>query len=313
MIARSPLASEVKERAQAVFARIAEAEARMHATTVEEVAFHEVGAADSIADIVGVAFGLGYLGVTSLSATPLPLGRGFTRSQHGRIPLPAPATLECLRGVPCYDSGLDVEMVTPTGAGIIGALVTEFVRFPTMTVTKTGYGAGTRRLADRPNLLRAVLGERGAPPSAEHVWELECNVDDQSSEELAWAMGQALEAGAIDVWWSSVGMKKGRPGVLVTALVAEARRDAVVAALLRETSSLGVRLAKKDRVALTREVVPVETALGAIRVKVGRGPDGTVWNVAPEADDCTAVAQRTGMPLKFVMETARRAARERLG
>lgn len=298
------LSQRALSTAKAIFDPIARAEAKVHNTSIEAVAFHEVGAVDSIVDIAGCAVALDLLGITTISASPIPLGRGFTKSQHGRIPIPVPATLECLSGVPCYDSGLSVELVTPTGAGIIAGLVSQFTHFPTMRVERVGYGAGTRKHKDRPNLLRAILGQRDLSVDEEEVWELCANIDDQTPEELAYASTVVREAGALDCWTTAITMKKGRQAVCFSVLARTCDRENLIRLVLRETTSLGIRIARRTRCILAREFVEVETQYGPISIKLGRGEDGTVWNVAVEAADCERAAAAHGVALKQVRAAA---------
>jgi uncharacterized protein (TIGR00299 family) protein len=300
------LPPQVARRAQAVFARIAEAEAKVHGLSIDDVHFHEVGAVDSIVDIVGVAIALELLRVDTISASQVPLGSGFTESQHGRIPVPVPATLECLRGIPCYDSGLKVELVTPTGAGILAALATEFGPMPAMSPDRIGYGAGARKHADRPNVLRAILGRRGsiAGLTSDPVWEIAANLDDQTPEEVAHAVDQLWAAGVLDVWLTPLIMKKGRQGQCLSVLCRPDQKADVIRTILRETTTLGVRMATRERAILDRETVPIQTPYGEIRFKVGRGSDGEIWNLAPEADDCVRAAEASGVPLKMVRQVA---------
>ena len=306
LITDSELPDGVKGTAKSIFERIAAAEAKVHDTAIEKVSFHEVGATDSIIDIVGTAIALDLLAVDTVSATPVPLGRGFIQCQHGRIPIPAPATLECLAGVPCYDSGLDAELVTPTGAGILTGVVSKFTRFPFMTVERVGYGAGSHRHDDRPNLLRAVLGytKGDITPSEEEVWEIEANIDDQTPEELAFALEVARKAGAVDAWTTAIGMKKGRLGQHLSCICPPAAVDAVAQAILAETTTLGVRLSRKTRLVLARELLVVQTPFGEIQVKIGRNADGKICNIAVEADDCEAAARSHDAPLKQVRQEA---------
>lgn len=292
--------------ALAAFAHLAQAEAEVHGTTPEHVHFHEVGAVDSIADIVGVAVALDYL-AADVVCSPLPLARGFTRSQHGVIPLPAPATLACLRGVPTYDSGLDVELVTPTGACLVRAAAKRFARWPNIKPERIGFGAGKRELHDRPNVLRLVLGEPYAElgtgvDSATHVL-LELNVDDMSGELMAVALARAQEAGALDTWSTPIGMKKGRPAVMLSALVRRADSERVTRALLSETTSLGLRVRDVGRVERTRRMLAVRTPYGVIAVKVADG-DGLPPNVAPEYEACRAAAEAHAVPVKQVYAAA---------
>ena len=306
LISDSGLNDRVKQSASSIFAVIAAAEAKVHNCDVKDVSFHEVGAIDSIVDIIGVSIALDLLDIDTVSATPVPLGHGFVKSQHGRIPVPAPATLECLAGVPCYDSGLDVELVTPTGAGILAGLVSSFTRFPAMTVERVGYGAGTRKHADRPNVLRAVLGQTAAWLSVaeEQVWEIQANIDDQTPEEIAYVLSALRDNRACDAWTAPISMKKGRAGHLLACLCHPHDLAELSRIILTETTTLGIRLSRKTRLVLDRELVSVKTGFGQIQVKVGRNADGQVWNVAVEADDCEAAARRHGVPLKQVRQDA---------
>jgi uncharacterized protein (TIGR00299 family) protein len=288
--------------ALSAFSHLAQAEAEVHGTTPERVHFHEVGAIDSIVDVVGAAVALDYLGA-EIVCSPLPMGRGLTRSQHGPIPLPAPATVLCLRGVPTYDAGIDVELVTPTGACLVRAAAKRFARWPSLTPTRIGWGAGTRELSDRPNVLRLVLGEpNGDAAAATHV-VLELNVDDMSGELMAVALARAQEAGALDAWSTPIGMKKGRPAVMLSALARRADCDRVARALLSETTSLGLRVREVARIERTRRILEVHTPYGAIAIKVADG-DGLPPNVAPEYEACRAAAEAHAVPVKQVYAAA---------
>jgi uncharacterized protein (TIGR00299 family) protein len=290
--------------ALAAFGLLAEAEAEVHGTTPERVHFHEVGAVDSIADIVGAAVALDYLGADLISS-PLPIGRGFTRSQHGLIPLPAPATVLCLRGVPTYDAGIDAELVTPTGACLLRATAKSFTRWPNLRPLRVGWGAGTRELADRPNLLRLVLGDAQVDLQAEgsgHV-VLELNVDDMSGELMAFALTRAHEAGALDTWSTPIGMKKGRPAVMLSALARRGDQARVAHALLAETTSLGLRVREVGRIERPRRMHSVQTAYGPIPLKIADG-DGIAANVAPEYEACRSAAEAHGVPVKQVFAAA---------
>lgn len=287
------------------FALLAEAEAQVHGTTPERVHFHEVGAVDSIVDIVGAAAALDHLGA-EVACSPLPVGRGLVRSAHGPIPSPAPATLLCLAGVPTYDAGIDAELVTPTGACLVKAAAREFVRWPRFAPERAGWGAGTRELPDRPNVLRAVLGKpvsaRLGGTRAAHV-VLETNVDDTTGELAAIALVRAHEAGALDAWSTAIGMKKGRPALMLSALARREDVEAVARAMLAETTSLGIRLREVDRIERPRRMLEVQTPYGPIAVKVADG-DGLPANVAPEHEACRAAAERHGVPLKHVYAAA---------
>lgn len=280
------------------FRVLAEAEAAVHGTRVDDVHFHEVGAIDSIVDTIASALALDFLGA-SVVCSPLPMGRGFVRSAHGPLPLPAPATLHCLKGVPTYDSGIDVELVTPTGACLVRAAARSFARWPALAPIRIGLGAGTRELEDRPNVLRVVLGDSLAEepmPIATHR-VLEMNVDDLSGELAAVALSAAFEAGALDAWTTAIGMKKGRPAIMLSALAPADRAHEVAHALLRESSSLGLRIREVARLERPRRMVTVDTEFGPIAMKVAGG-DGLPEQAAPEYEDCRRAAETHRIPVR---------------
>jgi uncharacterized protein (TIGR00299 family) protein len=308
MLDEAALPPGVKARAQRTFRRLAEAEARVHRSAIDDVHFHEVGSVDAIVDVVGSAAALEFVGAEVL-VSPLPMGRGFVKAAHGVLPLPAPATVECLAGFATYDGGIDFEFVTPTGAAIVGAQATGSVRWPTMAPERTGWGAGTAELRDRPNVLRVVLGTVGAdhPHSdATHV-VVEANVDDATGELAGTWIEALLAAGALDAWATPITMKKGRPALTVSALAAAERVEAVAHAMLRETTSLGVRRYPVSRLERPRHVENVETPYGTIPVKVASGPFGPP-QVKPEFDACLAAARSHGVPVREVLRAATAAA-----
>jgi pyridinium-3,5-bisthiocarboxylic acid mononucleotide nickel chelatase len=304
LIERAGLPPRVAERASNIFRRLGEAESRVHGLPIEKIHFHEVGAVDAIIDIVGAAAGFEQLGIESFACSALNVGRGHVDTQHGRLPVPAPATAELLRGAPTYSSGIERELVTPTGAAIVSAMESKFGPQPPMSVAAIGYGAGSADLAEQPNVLRIFIGESvaretGASGDGEIV-VLEANLDDMSPQVYGYFAERALEAGALDVFSTPVQMKKGRPGQLVTVLCEPALRDAMTNLIFRETTTLGVRSSHVQRRTLQRESVAVETSVGSIRVKVAR-LNGDILNVAPEYDDCRKAAAERGVPLKQVM------------
>jgi uncharacterized protein (TIGR00299 family) protein len=287
-----------------MFDRIARAEAKLHGTSVEEVTFHEVGAIDSIVDVVGTAAGLAWLAPASVTCTAAVMGSGTLTCAHGVMPVPAPAALEVLReaGGTMTDGGLARELCTPTGAAILAHAVTAWGPAPTGTPVAVGWGAGDFDLPDRANVLRLVL-IRPAAAASEDLYRVEANVDDLSPEVAAYALERVLAAGAVDAWWTAVTMKKGRPGLQLTALAPGSARDAVIAAILAETTTIGVRYDAVGRHVLARELVVVETPYGPITIKVARDGDRIV-NAAPEFEDCKAAAARAGVPLKGVYAAA---------
>lgn len=307
MIEGATLPEGARTLALRAFEILANAEAEIHRMPLDKVQFHEVGAVDSIVDIVAAAFALDYIGA-EVVVSPLPLGHGAVKAQHGLLPLPAPATVLCLKGVPTYDSGVAKELVTPTGACLVAAAAKRFGRWPAMRPVATGWGAGTRELKDRPNLIRVVLGRSDMEEMAQsEVVVLETNLDDCNPEVCAYALERALAEGALDVWWTAVGMKKGRAGVILSVLTRPDRADALARLLLSETSALGVRRRSMQRWERPRELIEVSTKYGTIRVKYARG-DGLPTNVAPEMEDCRAAADKHGVPLRSVYAAATAAA-----
>jgi len=308
LLSAASIPPKAKAFAQAAFQRLAEAEGRIHGVAPDDVELHEVGALDSIADVVGASLLVAALDPGRIVALPPPAGSGTVRSRHGPIPVPAPAVLEVLRGRALRPSGPG-ERTTPTGAALLAAMTEPVESLPSMTIRRAGYGAGTKRWDDAPNLLRAVLGEE-AVQSRESLLILEANLDDLSPQFVAAALEATLAAGALDAWIAPVTMKKGRPGHLFGALVTEQTRADVETAIFRETSTLGIRATRAERTALAREMVPVETEYGTVRVKVGRLGE-TLVNAAPEFEDCRARAKERGVAVKEVAAAAIAAFRKR--
>jgi uncharacterized protein (TIGR00299 family) protein len=296
----------VSERALKIFSRLAEAEGHVHGTSAEQVHFHELGAADTLIDICGAVVLLDALQVQTVVCSPLPVARGLVESAHGPLPLPAPATLELLRRAMVYGVDGDQELVTPTGAAIVSELVSEWGPLPLVELERTGCGAGSRELPDRPNIVRVILGSviSGTPGD---VALLETNLDDLNPELVPDAVGRCFAAGALDVWTVPAQMKKGRPGFVLSALTRPADEAAVALAMLEETSTLGVRVSRHRRYELEREERLVEVAGGVVRVKIGL-LDGRVVNVAPEHDDCAKLARATSRSVKSVWSEALTAA-----
>ena len=307
IISESTLSDRVKGQASAIFHKLAAAEAEVHGSTPDAVHFHEVGAIDAIVDIVGAAIGLEALGVERIIASPLPLGHGWTHCQHGLIPVPAPATVLLVRGVPLAETEIEAELVTPTGAAIITTLAERFGPLPGMTPTAIGYGAGSHILP-RPNVLRLYLGDTGETAAPDAVAVLETNLDDLPGEVLGYLMDRLFAAGALDVFYTPIQMKKNRPGVLVRVLCAPRDEAACTALLFAETTTLGVRRAAYTRTTLPREVRTVETPYGPVRLKVSRWGDNE--RAEPEYEDCRALAEQRDVPLRVVYQAARLAAAE---
>ncbi|MBW1721511.1 MAG: nickel pincer cofactor biosynthesis protein LarC [Deltaproteobacteria bacterium] len=295
----SGFSSGAREKILEVFETIAREEARIHNLSPEKVHFHEVGAVDSIVDISGAVFGLEFLGIHTLWASSLPLGSGFVETRHGTIPVPSPATLGILKGAPVYDSGLRAELVTPTGAALLKTLVQGFGGMPAMTVEDVGYGVGTQRLPDRPNLLRILVGRSQSGREGDTVAVLEANLDDTNPEWLGFLMDRLFDAGALDVVFLPAYMKKNRPGILVQVLGPPSRRDALMEILFRESTTLGVRFQHVRRRILPRLEEELESPWGKLAVKRVQGPDGR-WTPVPEYEACRRIAEREGVPLKEI-------------
>lgn len=315
LLERAELEDEVKQHARDIFLRLARAEASVHRVPVSAVHFHEVGAVDAIVDIVAAATCLSYLGA-DLHVSPLPLGHGSVECRHGRIPLPAPATVLCLEGAPTYAAGIEAELVTPTGAAIVGTLAGGFTRWPTFSPARVGWGLGTRRLPDRPNALRAVLGRRWSersrpetPPSEDLTHRvLEANVDDLSGELAGHVIRQLLEAGALDAWVTPTVMKKGRPGLVISALCEPHKEAPVGYCLMSETTTIGYRKTGVARAERPRKLLDVATPFGTVPVKISGGDWGAP-QLKPEFSVCAARAEEHAVPVREVLAAALAAAR----
>lgn len=301
LVVQSDLPQPVIDRAYAALLALAQAEARVHGTTVEAVHFHEVGAVDSIVDLVGCAYGLWALGVDVVESAPPPLGRGFVKTAHGRIPLPAPATAHLLEGLPITTCPIQKELVTPTGAAMLKAWTRRVGDLPTMRLEGVGWGAGTIDLPDRPNLLRLLLGETDDAPSDCAL--VETNIDDMTPELAGYLLDQLFAAGALDAWFTPIVMKKNRPGVCVGALTRLGDRPAVEAILLRESTAIGLRSHRVARTVLPRRSETVMTPFGPVELKIA-GPADAPVNVAPEYAACRRLAESSGMPLKVIYQHA---------
>ncbi|MFQ5894471.1 MAG: nickel pincer cofactor biosynthesis protein LarC [Nitrospinota bacterium] len=310
LIGESDLDPWVKERAARAFRRLGEVEAGIHGVSVESIHFHEVGAVDSIVDVVGAFAAFRLLGAGRALASPVHTGRGWVESAHGSFPIPGPATLELMRGAPIYSRGIERELLTPTGALLLTELADSFGPCPPMRLERVGYGAGSWDLPI-PNVLRVLLGEEERTPETETVAILETNLDDMNPQFFQHLFEGVLERGALDVFAAPVVMKKGRPGQLLTVLCPPQRREAIASFLFRESTTLGVRWREAERVKAERETLSVDTPYGPVRVKVAR-LEGSLCGRAPEYEDCRRIAAAKGVPLKEVYEAALVAAR-RLG
>ena len=309
LIEKSRLAPNVQQRASAIFHKLGEAEAAVHDVPLEKIHFHEVGAVDAIVDIVGACIGFSALGIESFACSPLNVGGGTAKMAHGVLPVPAPATARLLLGKPTYSSGIQKELVTPTGAAIVATLCTSFGPQPPMTVTSIGYGAGTADLEGQPNVLRLMVGEaatRDSAATSESIRVLEANLDDMNPQIYGYFLEKALAAGALDVFSTPVQMKKNRPGMLVTVLCKPEDEPKFQDIFFAETTTLGVRSYSAERRILARHSETVHTRFGDVRIKVAR-LNGHVRQASPEFEDCRKLAEAQNVPLQRVMDEAIRA------
>lgn len=306
IIDESKLSSSIKDRSAKIFSRLAEAEAKVHNEPIERIHFHEVGALDAIIDVVGAAICFDLLGIEHFVSSPLHVGSGTVDMAHGRFPVPPPAVTELLKGVPFYATDIVGELVTPTGAAIITTVCEEFGPLPLLKLEQTGYGAGTREYKKFPNVLRVMIGEDQTSVSTERLWMLETNMDDISPQILGHVMDRAFELGALDCYFTSVQMKKNRPGVLLSILCRQEHRAELGEMLFAETTTLGIRSYEVERRALDRQVVRVDTRYGPIDVKVAH-LNGHIIKEMPEYEQCRQAAVAAGVPLREVEDAARAA------
>ena len=306
LIDSSALTAAGKERARELFARLGEAEAAIHGTSLGQVHLHEVGALDSVIDIVGTVFAMETLGVERVVSSPLNVGSGTVRTDHGVYPVPAPATARLLKNVPIYAGPQQAEMVTPTGALLITGYAQAFGPLPPMRVAEIGYGAGDRDFKDTPNVLRVLIGETDAAAESHTVVVIEAEIDDMNPQIFGVLMDKLLAQGALDVFYTPIQMKKNRPGTLLSVIAAPASREALIGTIFRETTTIGVRYREMTRECLDRRTVVVTTSLGDVRIKVA-ARNGRVLNAAPEFEDCVRLASEHNLPAKTVQALAMKA------
>ena len=309
IVEKSSLTPRQKDLTIRIFTRLGESEAAVHGVDLSKIHFHEVGAVDSIVDIVGAAVGLDLLGVERFESSPIPPGRGWVKAAHGKMPLPAPATAELLKGVPLASSEIEMELTTPTGAAIVTTVCETFGPLPAMTVSAIGLGAGTRETPGQANILRLFVGEIALKADADRVWVLETNIDDLPGEVVGYTTTQLLGSGALDAYLTPIQMKKNRPGVMISVLCDEAKIPAMEEILFRETSTLGIRRYPVSRHKLKRKAIEVPTRFGAIKGKLG-WVEGRPPAFSPEYEDCARVASVQGVPLREVYDAAHAAYRE---
>ena len=302
LIADSDLSSTAKKNSLEIFKRIAQVEAAIHDTAMEKIHFHEIGAVDSIVDIVGGVVAIESLKLDKIYASPLNVGEGFVQCAHGCLPVPAPATLKLLQGIPVFSNGIKKELTTPTGAAMIGFYADKFGSLPAMKIVGDGYGAGDHIIAEMPNMLRVVLGEISAESDEELVL-IETNIDDMNPEFYEGTMESLFKAGALDVYLTPIIMKKSRPANKISVLSSETDRQAMTEILLHETSSFGVRYFRIGRTVLEREMKTVNISWGSVRIKIGKF-NGKVIQISPEYEDCKKIAYKEKVPVKQVYEEA---------
>jgi pyridinium-3,5-bisthiocarboxylic acid mononucleotide nickel chelatase len=305
ILERSTLEASIRERAARIFTRLADAEARVHGTDRESVRFHDVGAVDAIVDVTGGVIALDLAGAEVVHVSALPIGGGLVGGPHGRMPVPAPGTAELLRGFPVVDTGVQAELVTPTGAAILTTLAVSAGRMPAMTIEAVGYGAGTKDLPGTPNVLRCFLGQTtDGGPADETILQIETTIDDMSPQLYETLIERVFDAGALDVFLQPVIMKRGRPGVVVTALCVPERVGDLSRALFEETTTIGVRWSEWRRARLQREMVEITTVYGTIPFKVSR-LGGRIVTVTPEFADVARIAREKSLPVREVLDQAR--------
>jgi uncharacterized protein (TIGR00299 family) protein len=307
LIDKAALSPAGRDRAKALFQRLAEAEAAIHDMPVEKVHLHEVGALDSIIDIVGAVFGLEWIGADQIVSSPLNVGGGMVHSAHGHFPVPAPATVKLLGSAPVYSGAVQKELVTPTGALLVSSYVSSFGPIPGMTIEQVGYGAGDNDFPSTPNVLRILVGraEAGdvASAKADRVVVIECEIDDMNPQLFGVAMDRLYASGALEVFYVPVQMKKNRPGTLLTVIGPPERRSALSEVIFKETTTIGLRYSELDRECLRREIVSVPTPIGPVRFKLA-WRDGRLLNAVPEFDDCAKLAAEQQLPVKEVQTIA---------
>ena len=308
LIERSKLPEKIKEDSLSIFKNIAEAEAKIHRTSVDNVHFHEVGAVDSIVDVVGTSICISLLNSDITLSSPINTGKGMVKTEHGLLPVPAPATTEMLKGFPSYSSDIEFELATPTGVGIITAMAKASNTIPVMKTNVIGYGAGSKDFSDSPNLLRIMIGEGYSPSEQDSITVIESNIDDMNPQFYDHIMNRIFDAGALDVFLTPIIMKKNRPAVKITLLSDNDNVNKLADILLKETTSFGLRMYKTERIKLEKEIKTVKTEYGSTKVKIGK-KNGKIINIAPEYEDCKRIANERGISIREVYEKVKSATR----
>lgn len=311
IIDQGDLGHDIKNSSKKIFKELARIEAKIHNKSIEEVHFHELSGLDSIIDVIGSVIGINKLGIEAVYSSKIHVGTGFVKCQHGILPIPAPATLELLKGIPIYSKGIEAELTTPTGVAILKNLSKGFGVMPEMKVKKIGYGAGSREL-EIPNLLRVYVGEaKDAGYEEDQVMLIETNLDNMNPELFEYTCKMLLKKGILDVFMTPIFMKKNRPGTMLSILTAPEKLDEILSIIFTETTTLGVRIHRLERRKLEREIISVNTRFGDIKVKIGR-IKGRIKNISPEYESCKEIAVKQGIPLKEVYDEARNSAQKAL-
>ncbi len=310
LIERSKLSKRIKEDSLRIFKNIAEAEAKIHKTSVDNVHFHEVGAVDSIVDVVGAAICINLLSPDIILSSPINTGMGMVKTEHGILPVPAPATAEMLRGFPSYSSDVEFELATPTGVGIITTIAKASNSMPNMKTSAIGYGAGSRDLLDSPNLLRIMIGEGYSPPEQDSIAVIESNIDDMNPQFYDHIMNRLFKGGALDVFLTPIIMKKNRPAIKITILSDNDNLNKLADILLSETTSFGLRIYRTERIKLEKEIKTVNTKYGKAKVKIGKR-NSKIIKVVPEYEDCKRIAEEKGILIKDIYEKIKASAEQK--
>ncbi len=312
LLEKSSLPAPIIQRAKQIFLLLADTEAAIHSTSRDKIHFHEVGAVDAIVDVVGALVALERLKIEEVYCSPVNVGSGFVQCRHGVLPVPAPATVKLLEGVPVYSRGPEAELATPTGAVLLKSLVREYGPIPPQTILAHGYGAGKREFADWPNLLRVIIGEAPSAYKTDDVIVINTTIDDMNPENFEYLIERLLEGGALEAYLSATQAKKTRPGTLLTVLCEPERMSALAGILFSESTTFGIRYHREARLKLDRKLIEATTAWGKVRVKIGTA-EGRVVSVSPEFEDCRAIARSQEVPLKTVYDAAKYAAKKELG
>lgn len=301
MIEQSKLALKIKNQSIEILRKIGETEAKIHKVTLEKIQFHEIGATDTLIDVIGVILGINYLQIEKIYCSKINIGTGLIKNSYGTLPIPAPATLELLKNIPVYSTGIEEELATPTGAAIISTITSEFCNLPSIKIEKIGYGVGEKKIKEQPNLLRIILGKKIEEFIEDEIMVIETNIDDMSPIVYEYLIEALFQKNVLDVFLTPIIMKKTRPANKLTVLTDPINENEIVSFLFKETSSIGVRTYKVKRKKISREIKTINTSLGKVKVKISK-LDGVIYNISPEYEECKKIAEKKNMALKEVIE-----------